>query len=74
MILKLCTVVYTTLSGWTTASTSLSSAVSSPPTGHVERVFPDERTFLLNVPEAYEHGVPHPLVLSFHGGESRGIT
>ena len=71
MFLKLLTVAYTALGGWVPSSTSLSRDVSHPPTGHHEKVFPDQRTFLLNVPEKYEHGVPHPLVLSFHGGELR---
>lgn len=42
---------------------------SSPAIGNVKYVLPTERTFLLNVPEAYAHGEPHPLVLSFHGGK-----
>ncbi len=41
---------------------------SKPPTGNVEYILPTERTFLLNVPEAYKHGEPHPVVFSFHGG------
>jgi poly(3-hydroxybutyrate) depolymerase len=41
---------------------------SKPPTGNVPHSLPTERTFLLNVPAAYTHGEPHPLVLSFHGG------
>lgn len=44
--------------------------VSSPATGNVKYVLPTERTFLLNVPKAYEHSESHPLVLSFHGGQS----
>jgi len=42
---------------------------SQPATGNIAYTLPTERTFLLNVPEAYEHGEAHPLVLSFHGGE-----
>lgn len=44
----------------------------SPPTGHVDRQLPTERTFLLNVPTTYTHGTPHPLILSFHGGKWPG--
>lgn len=40
-----------------------------PAKGNIPYILPTERTFLLNVPEAYKHGEPHPLVLSFHGGE-----
>lgn len=46
---------------------------SKPTTGNVAYTLSTERTFLLNVPAAYTHGEPHPLVLSFHGGESRFI-
>lgn len=42
---------------------------SSPPTGNVEYSLPSKRTFLLNVPESYKHGEPHPVVFSFHGGK-----
>lgn len=42
---------------------------SKPATGNIPYKLPTERTFLLNVPDAYAHGEPHPLVLSFHGGE-----
>ncbi|WVQ82457.1 hypothetical protein IAT38_004586 [Cryptococcus sp. DSM 104549] len=41
--------------------------LSSPITGNVNYTLPTERTFLLNVPEAYVHGEPHPVVFSFHG-------
>lgn len=41
---------------------------AEPPTGNIAYTLPTERTFLLNVPEAYKHGEEHPLVLSFHGG------
>lgn len=40
-----------------------------PATGNIAYTLPTERTFLLNVPEAYQHREQHPLVLSFHGGE-----
>lgn len=43
---------------------------AAPQTGNIPYTLATERTFLLNVPEAYSHGDPHPLVLSFHGGES----
>ena len=42
-----------------------------PAVGNVAYTLPTARTFLLNVPAAYSHGMPHPLVLSFHGGNSR---
>lgn len=58
-----------------TASLSKASRVltgggggAEPPTGNIAYTLPTERTFLLNVPEAYKHGEEHPLVLSFHGG------
>ena len=41
---------------------------SKPTTGNVAYTLPTERTFLLNVPAAYDHEELHPLVLSFHGG------
>ncbi|RDW73140.1 putative poly(3-hydroxybutyrate) depolymerase protein [Coleophoma cylindrospora] len=45
-----------------------SQIILSPPIkGNIAYTLPTERTFLLNVPEAYTHGEPHPLVLSFHG-------
>lgn len=44
---------------------------NGPRTGNIPYTLPTERTFLLNVPAAYRHGEPHPLVLSFHGGESK---
>lgn len=44
---------------------------TTPQTGNIKYTLPTERTFLLNVPEAYEHEEAYPLVLSFHGGESR---
>jgi poly(3-hydroxybutyrate) depolymerase len=45
------------------------AVVNVPQTGNVAYTLPTERTFLLNVPAAYEHGgEPYPLVLSFHGG------
>ncbi|KAH8893470.1 alpha/beta-hydrolase, partial [Thozetella sp. PMI_491] len=40
---------------------------SAPTTGNIAYTLPTERTFLLNVPEVYDHDEPHPLVLSFHG-------
>lgn len=40
---------------------------SAPATGNVEYILPTERTFLLNVPETYNHEEDYPLVLSFHG-------
>jgi poly(3-hydroxybutyrate) depolymerase len=40
---------------------------SKPSTAYT---LPTERTFLLNVPEAYDHEKQHSLVLSFHGGKS----
>ncbi|KAK6193831.1 hypothetical protein LQW54_012051 [Pestalotiopsis sp. IQ-011] len=40
---------------------------SSPVRGNVKYTLPTERTFLLNVPDTYEHEESHPLVLSFHG-------
>lgn len=42
---------------------------SKPQLGNVTIPLENGRTFLLNVPEAYEHGQSHPLVLSFHGGK-----
>ena len=30
---------------------------------------PSERRFLLDVPGSYNSSLPHPMVLSFHGGE-----
>lgn len=45
------------------------ASAESPETGNVAYTLPTERTFLLNVPAAYEHEEPHPLVLSFHGGQ-----
>lgn len=44
-------------------------AATAPATGNIAYTLPTERTFLLNVPEDYQHGQQHPLVLSFHGGE-----
>lgn len=41
-----------------------------PVTGNIHYTLPTERTFLLNVPEAYTYDEPLPLVLSFHGGKS----
>ena len=41
---------------------------SEPATGNIAYTLPTDRTFLLNVPTAYRHGEPHPLVISFHGG------
>lgn len=38
-------------------------------TGNIAYTLPTERTFLLNVPETYQHEEKYPLVLSFHGGE-----
>lgn len=38
--------------------------------GNSEIVLQTGRTCLLNVPDTYKHGQLHPLVLSFHGGES----
>jgi polyhydroxybutyrate depolymerase len=38
-----------------------------PVTGNVAYTLPTERTFLLNIPTAYNHEESHPLVLSFHG-------
>lgn len=49
---------------------SLAVAAIAPSTGNIAYTLPTERTFLLNVPEAYKYGEQHPLVLSFHGGES----
>lgn len=48
----------------------LGDASEQPQTGNVAYTLPTERTFLLNVPAAYKHDEPHPLVLSFHGGQS----
>lgn len=45
------------------------SLSTEPATGNIPYILPTERTFLLNVPESYKHEEPHPLVLSFHGGE-----
>lgn len=44
------------------------ASAEQPQTGNVAYTLPTERTFLLNVPAAYTHETPHPLVLSFHGG------
>lgn len=44
------------------------ASAEGPQTGNVAYTLPTERTFLLNVPAAYQHEEPHPLVLSFHGG------
>lgn len=46
------------------------ASAEQPQTGNVAYTLPTERTFLLNVPAAYKHEEPHPLVLSFHGGQS----
>lgn len=45
------------------------ASAEQPQTGNVAYTLPTERTFLLNVPAAYKHDEPHPLVLSFHGGQ-----
>lgn len=45
------------------------TAAAAPTTGNIVYNLPTERKFLLNVPEAYNHGEPHPLVLAFHGGK-----
>lgn len=51
-------------------ATASQNVLSRQPTvGNVAYTLPTERTFLLNVPVAYSHGTPHPLVLSFHGGK-----
>lgn len=50
------------------------ASAEQPQTGNVAYKLPTERTFLLNVPVAYKHEEPHPLVLSFHGGQSPGIS
>lgn len=42
---------------------------TGPRTGNILYTLPTERTFLLNVPEAYTNDEPLPLVLSFHGGK-----
>lgn len=47
---------------------------TAPQTGNIPYILPTERTFLLNVPETYRHEEPHPLVLSFHGGEGHDQT
>lgn len=39
---------------------------------HVFRTLPSGRSFLLNVPQAYNHDVAHPVVFSFHGGKYLG--
>jgi poly(3-hydroxybutyrate) depolymerase len=58
-------------SGASPAQVVLSDAsTEQPQTGNVAYALPTERTFLLNVPAAYKHEEPHPLVLSFHGGKS----
>ncbi|KAK8866192.1 hypothetical protein IAR55_001343 [Kwoniella newhampshirensis] len=50
------------------AAASQQLVLSSPPTGNRAYALEwSERTFLLNVPAAYVHGEPHPLVFSFHG-------
>ncbi|KAK9425705.1 putative Ferulic acid esterase [Seiridium unicorne] len=57
------------------ASAALASqVVLSPPvqavlpaTGNLKYALPTERTFLLNVPPAYDHTESYPLVISFHG-------
>lgn len=46
------------------------TSAEQPQIGNVAYRLPTERTFLLNVPAAYRHEEPHPLVLSFHGGQS----
>lgn len=46
------------------------ATAEQPQTGNVAYTLPTERTFLLNVPAAYTHEKSHPLVLSFHGGQS----
>lgn len=46
------------------------ASAEQPQTGNVAYTLPTQRTFLLNVPAAYQHEEPHPLVLSFHGGQS----
>lgn len=53
------------LAAVTKASQVIISA--QPATGNVEYTLPTERTFLLNVPETYDHEDSYPLVLSFHG-------
>ncbi|KAF3764326.1 alpha/beta-hydrolase [Cryphonectria parasitica EP155] len=40
-----------------------------PRKGNIPFILDSGRTFLLNVPDAYDPGQPHPLVLSFHGGD-----
>lgn len=45
---------------------------SQPKTGNIKYMLPTERTFLLNVPEAYS-GEPLPLVLSFHGAHGNSL-
>ncbi|WVF70947.1 hypothetical protein IAT40_005742 [Kwoniella sp. CBS 6097] len=35
--------------------------------GHINRTLPSGREYVLNVPEGYDHGIEHPVVLSFHG-------
>lgn len=46
------------------------ASAEQPQTGNIAYMLPTERTFLLNVPTEYKHEEPHPLVLSFHGGQS----
>lgn len=47
--------------------------ISGPTTGNVKYTLPTERTFLLNVPTAYDQAESYPLVLSFHGGELESL-
>lgn len=59
------------ISGTRATQVVLSDAsAQQPQTGNVAYTLPTERTFLLNVPTGYKHEEPHPLVLSFHGGQS----
>lgn len=58
------------LVGWAASLLGFSNRETPrPATGHVWRELPSGRTFLLNVPEAYDHSTAHPLIVSFHGGE-----
>lgn len=54
------------IAGLSLASQDILSII--PATGNIAYQLPTERTFLLNVPDSYIHGEPHPVVFSFHGG------
>lgn len=55
------------------AAISDQNARSKSQLGNVTITLKTGRTFLLNVPDIYEHGQSYPLVLAFHGGESASL-